>query len=49
MFDRAAGPLRVHPRNPRYMTPDGERALLLVGSHTWDDLKDMGRDDPPAH
>lgn len=48
MSPSAPGPLRVHPTNPRYVTPDGERAILLVGSHTWDNLKDMGRDDPPA-
>ncbi|MDA1192733.1 MAG: DUF6298 domain-containing protein [Candidatus Poribacteria bacterium] len=41
-------PLKVHPTNPRYVTPDGERAILLVGSHTWDNLKDMGKTDPPA-
>ncbi|HXG12896.1 MAG TPA: DUF6298 domain-containing protein [Gemmataceae bacterium] len=50
----AAGPLRVHPTNPRYFTdgtknPDGSlRAVYLTGSHTWDNLVDMGRDDPPA-
>ena len=44
----APGPLRVHPTNPRYVTADGENAILLVGSHTWDNLKDMDRADPPA-
>ncbi len=50
----ASGPLRVHPANPRYFTdgspgPNGmPRALLLTGSHTWNNLVDMGRDDPPG-
>ncbi|MGH7754241.1 MAG: serine hydrolase domain-containing protein, partial [Gemmatimonadales bacterium] len=50
----AAGPLRVHPDNPRYFTdgarlPDGSlKALLLTGSHTWNNLVDMDRGDPPA-
>lgn len=49
----AKGPLRVHPDNPRYFTdgtkgPDGSlRAVYLTGSHTWDNLVDMGRTDPP--
>jgi hypothetical protein len=51
---KLAGPLRVHPTNPRYFTdgtkqPDGSlRAVYLTGSHTWPNLLDMGRDDPPA-
>lgn len=40
------GPLRVHPGNPRYFTDDGSRALLLVGSHTWSNLQDIGDTDP---
>lgn len=49
----ATGPLRVHPDNPRYFTdgakqPDGKpRAVLLTGAHTWNNLVDMGRSDPP--
>ncbi len=43
----ARGPLRVLPANPRYFTDDGERAVLLVGSHTWNSLQDMGESDPP--
>jgi hypothetical protein len=49
----AAGPLRVHPDNPRYFTdgtkgPDGSlRAIYLTGAHTWNNLVDMGRSDPP--
>lgn len=41
------GPLRVHPENPRYFTDDGKRAVLLSGSHTWNNLLDMGPTDPP--
>ena len=50
----ATGPLRVHPDNPRYFTdgtkhPDGTfRALFLTGAHTWNNLADMGRGEPPA-
>ena len=43
----AAGPLRVHPTNPRYFT-DGTtdaagslRAVYLTGSHTWNSLQDV--------
>ena len=49
----AAGPLRVHPDNPRYFTDgtkaqDGTlRAFYLTGAHTWNNLVDMGRADPP--
>lgn len=41
------GPLRVHPKNPRYFTDDGKRAIYLTGSHTWSDFQDMGPSDPP--
>lgn len=41
------GPLRVHPRNPRYLADGGGRAVLLVGSHTWSNLQDQGPADPP--
>jgi hypothetical protein len=49
----AAGPLRVHPTNPLYFTddtklPDGSlKAVYLTGAHTWNNLVDMGRNDPP--
>lgn len=49
----AQGPLRVHPDNPRYFTDgtktaDGKlKAVYLTGSHTWNNLVDMGRSDPP--
>lgn len=51
---QAAGPLRVHPTNPRYFTDgtknaDGTlRAVYLTGAHTWPNLVDMGKGDPPA-
>lgn len=50
---QAAGPLRVHPTNPRYFTDgtqnaDGTlRAVYLTGSHTWPNLADIGKGDPP--
>ncbi|NUO80997.1 hypothetical protein HUU05_13035 [candidate division KSB1 bacterium] len=50
---KAVGPLRVHPNNPRYFTDgtknlDGSlKAVYLTGSHTWNNLQDMGPGDPP--
>src|SRR5262245_60556748 len=44
----APGPLRVHPENPRYFTDGSGRAVYLTGSHTWNNLVDMGRGDPPG-
>ena len=41
------GPLRVHPQNPRYFTDDSGRAILLAGSHTWQNLQDSGSTYPP--
>jgi len=35
------GPLRPLPANPRYFTDDSGRAILLTGSHTWNNLVDM--------
>lgn len=43
----ASGPLRVSPRNPRYFRDARGREVLLVGAHTWNNLVDMGRSDPP--
>ncbi len=43
----ATGPLRVHPKNPRYFTDGSGRAIYLTGSHTWANLADMGPSDPP--
>jgi len=45
----AAGPLRVHPANPRYfadgtMNADGSlKAVYLTGSHHWNNLQDSAR------
>jgi hypothetical protein len=49
----AKGPLRIHPDNPRYFTdgtkaPEGSlKAVYLTGAHTWNNLVDMGRNEPP--
>jgi hypothetical protein len=43
----AKGPLRVLKSNPRYFTDGSGTAVYLVGSHTWPNLVDMGRSDPP--
>ena len=45
---RAGGPLRVHPKNPRYFTDGSGRAIFLTGSHTWANLQDQGPKDPPT-
>ena len=37
----AKGPLRVHPANPRYFTDGSGKAILLTGSHAWDNLQDF--------
>ncbi len=39
--------LRVHPTNPRYFTDGSGKAIYLTGAHTWNNLVDMGPDDPP--
>lgn len=44
----ATGPLRPHPGNPRYFADATGRAILLTGSHTWNNLQDLGPEDPPA-
>jgi hypothetical protein len=46
---RTAGPLRVHPDNPRYFIDNDGRTVLLTGSHTWNNLVDMvpGEDGTP--
>ncbi len=43
----ASGPLKPHPANARYFADGEGRAVLLVGAHTWNNLVDMGRSDPP--
>lgn len=44
---QATGPLRIHPKNPRYFTDGSGKAIYLTGSHTWNNLVDMGPEDPP--
>jgi hypothetical protein len=41
------GPLRVCPDNPRYFADADGKAVLLVGSHVWYNLVDMGPKNPP--
>lgn len=43
-----SGPLCVHSDNPRYFADASGRAVLLVGSHTWNNLVDMVPEDSPA-
>ena len=43
-----AGPLRVHPDNPRYFTDDTGRAIYLTGAHTWRTVQEAGTSFPPA-
>jgi hypothetical protein len=40
--NRARGPLRIHPSNPRYFTDGSGKAIYLTGSHTWNNLQDGG-------
>ena len=35
-----AGPLQVHPTNPRYFTDGSGKAIYLTGSHTWRNVQD---------
>ena len=41
------GPLRVCGDNPNYFADKDGKAILLVGSHVWYNLVDMGPEDPP--
>jgi hypothetical protein len=41
----ATGPLRVDAANPRYFTDGSGKAILLAGSHTWDNRQDQGTGD----
>lgn len=43
----ARGPLTVLAANPRYFTDGSGRAVYLTGSHTWNNLQDIGSGDPP--
>ncbi len=42
------GPLKVSSENPRYFVDARGRAVLLTGSHTWLNLQDAGKGNPPA-
>lgn len=44
---QATGPLRVDPANPRYFTDGSGKAILLTGSHTWNNFMDSGNTDSP--
>lgn len=39
--------LRRHPTNPRYVTDQSGRAILLTGAHYWPNVIDAGDADPP--
>ena len=43
-----AGPLRVHPTNPRYFSDASGRAIYLTGSHNWGNFQDRGIPQRPA-
>ena len=43
----ASGPLRRHPKNSRYFANAQGQAILLTGSHTWNNLVDMGAQRSP--
>jgi len=42
----ATGPLRPHPANPRWFADPTGRAVVLVGSHTWQNLQDSDIHEP---
>ena len=44
----ASGPLWLHPGNPRYFADGNGKAVYLTGSHTWNNLPDIGTNRPPA-
>jgi hypothetical protein len=46
--DRSQGTLHVSKINPRYFTNNSGKAIYLTGSHTWNNLIDMGPESPPA-
>lgn len=45
--DPASGPLRVSAVNPRYFADGTGHIVYLTGTHTWNNLQDMGPADPP--
>ena len=42
----AAGPLRTAPNSRYFLGPQG-KPVYVTGSHTWNNLVDMGKSDPP--
>ena len=44
----ATGSLRVQSAIPRYFTDGSGKAICLTGSHTWNNLVDMGPTNPPS-
>ncbi len=43
----ASGPLRVSRANPRYFSDGSGKIVYLAGAHTWANLQDTGKTDPP--
>jgi hypothetical protein len=41
------GPLRISPQNGRYFVDAADRAVYLTGTHTWNNLSDIGPNNPP--
>jgi len=41
------GPLRVSEVNSRYFTVNSGKAIYLTGSHTWNNVVDIGPTNPP--
>jgi hypothetical protein len=41
------GPLEAHPKNSRYFTDGRGKVIYLTGAHTWSNLQDIGKKDPP--
>lgn len=41
-YPAITAPLRVCPSNPRYFGTEDGRAIFLTGSHTWNNLVDIG-------
>jgi len=39
----AKGPLKILPQNPRYFTDGDDKTVILVGSHTWNNLVEIDR------
>ena len=46
-MNASAGPLKVSPINPRYFADRSGRVVYLTGFHTWSNLQDADRFDPP--